>query len=377
MASEEKPSTLRARFAARYGIAEVEVFDILKATAFKVKDGEASDAQLTALMIVADQYKLNPFTKEIYAYPDKQNGIVPVVSLDGWTRIINEHPAFDGIQFAYAPDMVANFEGLKKPLHEWVECVIYRKDRTHPIIIREYAEECYRPPFVGKSQFNNGGTYEVPGPWQSHPRRMLRHKSQIQCARIAFGFAGLYDEDEAARIIDMGAADEVPGAGRAADLMPRAITDDPTPTANFTTATRAPAAETVTTTQAATAKPATGATGQHTDPDFTAAPNRFDRPAGTRSAPARKTAAAARTSASPPPPDDGDATQAAMFEEPPAGNEPPPPADPVSPSMLNVLKRKLDIAGKTEVDLRAKWGFGLDGVTKANFGDVQKWASGQ
>src|ERR1700685_3164283 len=90
--SEEKQSSLRARFAARYGIAEVEVFDILKATAFKVKDGEATDAQLTALMIVADQYKLNPFTKEIYAYPDKQNGIVPVVSVDGWTRIINEHP---------------------------------------------------------------------------------------------------------------------------------------------------------------------------------------------------------------------------------------------------------------------------------------------
>lgn len=29
---------------------------------------------------------------------------------------------------------------------------------------------------------------------------MLRHKAMIQCARIAFGFTGIYDEDEAQRI---------------------------------------------------------------------------------------------------------------------------------------------------------------------------------
>jgi len=31
---------------------------------------------------------------------------------------------------------------------------------------------------------------------------MLRHKALIQCARIAFGYAGFYDEDEAQGIID-------------------------------------------------------------------------------------------------------------------------------------------------------------------------------
>jgi TRAP-type uncharacterized transport system substrate-binding protein len=31
---------------------------------------------------------------------------------------------------------------------------------------------------------------------------MLRHKTLIQGARIAFGFAGIYDEDEAKRIIE-------------------------------------------------------------------------------------------------------------------------------------------------------------------------------
>ncbi len=36
---------------------------------------------MAALMIVADQYGLNPFTREIFAFPDKQNGIVPVVGV--------------------------------------------------------------------------------------------------------------------------------------------------------------------------------------------------------------------------------------------------------------------------------------------------------
>ena len=379
--SEEKQSSLRARFAARYGINEGEVFDILKATAFKVKEGEATDAQLTALMIVADQYKLNPFTKEIYAYPDKQNGIVPVVSVDGWTRIINEHPAFDGLEFTYPDTMVSGFVGLKKPLHEWTECIIYRKDRSHPIIVREYAEECYREPFTGKSQYGNGGTYTVDGPWQSHPRRMLRHKAQIQCARIAFGFAGIYDEDEAARMIDMGAADEVQGAGRAPDFMPRALADDPSPSANFTGAT-VREAEPVKAVQS-TATRTKDARQVEGGADFTAAPNRFDRPdpATTKAQPARKTTAARSTKAAPADAPADAPPQTTMFvDEPAAGAM---PADAAAASqvipenMARILGRKMEIAGKTDVDLKAKFGVTLAGVTKALFADVQKWVTGE
>ena len=31
---------------------------------------------------------------------------------------------------------------------------------------------------------------------------MLRHKAMIQCARLAFGFGGIYDQDEAERIVE-------------------------------------------------------------------------------------------------------------------------------------------------------------------------------
>ena len=162
-------TTLTGQLAQRFNLGGgEELLSTLKQTAFK---GQVTDAQMTALLIVANQFGLNPWTKEIYAFPDKNGGIVPVVGVDGWARIINEHPQFDGMDFE------ANEESCT--------CVIYRKDRSRPIRITEYMSECKK----------QGG-----GPWQSHPKRMLRHKAMIQCARLAFGFGGISDEDDAERI---------------------------------------------------------------------------------------------------------------------------------------------------------------------------------
>lgn len=174
-----------------------ELYQVLKSTAFK---GEVTDAQLSALLIVSKQYGLNPWTKEIYAFPDKKNGIIPVVSVDGWARIINSHPAFDGMDFSFSEEMVA-MDGANSKAPAWTECVIHRKDRSHPTIIREYLDEVYKAPFKPKD-----GGYTVAGPWQSHPKRFSRHKAMIQCARMAFGFGGIYDDDEADRIASSGGA---------------------------------------------------------------------------------------------------------------------------------------------------------------------------
>ena len=183
----QKKSTLTGKFAAKFNVDEQEVMNILKSTAFKQRDGNPpSDNQMMALMIVADQYGLNPFVKEIYAYPDKSNGIVPVVGVDGWSRIMNDHPQMDGIEFRYSDETVTH---KSKNCHVWIECVITRKDRSKPIVVREYFDEVVR-----NANFAT--------PWDTHPKRMHRHKAEIQCARIAFGFAGIYDEDEAERILE-------------------------------------------------------------------------------------------------------------------------------------------------------------------------------
>lgn len=186
--------SLVQKFAHRFSIDPGQLLPILKATAFQVKGAEVTNEQMAALLVVADQYGLNPFTKEIFAFPDKQNGIVPVVGVDGWSRIINDHPQADGIEFRYAEEIL-NLPDAQ-PCPAWCEVVIYRKDRGHPVIVREYLEECYRPAF----QRQDGS--KVKGPWQTHTRRFLRHKTLIQGARIAFGFGGIYDEDEATRIVE-------------------------------------------------------------------------------------------------------------------------------------------------------------------------------
>lgn len=203
-----KTPSLMEKFASKFAIDQDKLLTTLKATAFKVKDKEVSNEQMTALLIVADQYQLNPFTKEIFAFPDKQNGIVPVVSVDGWARIINEHGALDGIDFRYSDKSVTMKNA--KPCPEWCEVVIKRKDRAQPIVVREYLDEVFRD-------------LEYSNPWRTHTKRFLRHKTLIQGARIAFGFAGIYDDDEAERILEAHAV-EGTVTGRTVEVeQPKAI----------------------------------------------------------------------------------------------------------------------------------------------------------
>lgn len=144
----------------------------LKSTLLNTVFKGAKDDEFVALVIVANEYQLNPLTKEIYAFPAKGGGIVPLISVDGWISIMNRHPMFDGIEFNDIPDADGNLIAI--------ETVIYRKDRTRPIKVTEYLDECKRNT----------------EPWNKGPARMLRHKSLIQCNRIAFGFSGVFDPDD-------------------------------------------------------------------------------------------------------------------------------------------------------------------------------------
>jgi phage recombination protein Bet len=178
----------------KFGVEPSRLLATLKATAFKQKDGrEPTNEQMMSLLVVADQYGLNPFTKELYAYPDR-NGIIPVVGVDGWSRIINANPEFDGMEFQPSEQMV-EMDGAK-PAPASMTCVIYRKDRGHPVAVTEYLDEVYRPPFKTRQ-----GAI-IKGPWQTHTKRLLRHKAMIQACRLAFGLVGIYDQDEAERIVE-------------------------------------------------------------------------------------------------------------------------------------------------------------------------------
>lgn len=126
---------------------------------------------MIAFLTVANRYNLDPFRREIYAFP--QDGkIVPVVGVDGWARIANDNPAYDGCEFS--------FEHSDQGALVSVEARIYRKDRSHPTCVREYLDECKR---------------NTP-PWNNMKHRMLRHRGFIQGIRLALGVSGIIDEDE-------------------------------------------------------------------------------------------------------------------------------------------------------------------------------------
>ena len=163
----KRPSALEV-MAGRLNISAQGLKNTLMATVFK----GAKDDEFASLIIVANEYNLNPLLKEIYAFPAKVGGIVPMVSVDGWCRIMNDHAQFDGIDFEDKPD--ANGELYA------IEATIWRKDRTRPTKVTEYLEECKRNT----------------DPWRTSPARMLRHRALMQCARYAFGFSGILSDDE-------------------------------------------------------------------------------------------------------------------------------------------------------------------------------------
>jgi len=149
------------------------------ATVKTVAPAEANATDILAFLIVANEYKLNPLTREIWLLKNKHGKILPVVSVDGWINLAKNHPHYGGMC------MIVGVEDKD----EYVETTMWDKRfPDKPITVREYMSECNR---ASEDNYN---------PWNKWPKRMLRHKSLIQCARYAFGFSGIYDPDEANRI---------------------------------------------------------------------------------------------------------------------------------------------------------------------------------
>lgn len=196
----------------RFGM-EPQAFEAtVRATCMKTRPGDPppTKEEFAAFLLVAKEYGLNPLTKEIHAFTQKGGGIVPIVSIDGWVNLINSHPKCDGFEFTYEHDGKGDLVSIT--------CRIFRKDRSRPVEVTEYLSECIR------------GTE----PWKMK-HRMLRHKALIQCARYAFGFAGIYEEDEAERILQ--AKDITPPAAAALPPAP----PPPPPEEDLESAAAAPA----------------------------------------------------------------------------------------------------------------------------------------
>ena len=190
-------SPLFKNFADQYQLTPKAMVDTLLQTVFPhgERDPQPTWAQLAMFMSVAQQYKLNPFTRQIYAFPDKNGGVVPIVPIDGWVSLIQREKAHDGLKFTYHWDDGTNTDGPMPPKVDGkavkiaaITAIIYRKDQQHTTEVTEFLSECFRNT----------------NPWQTMTIRMLRHKALMQCGRYAYGLGGIYDEDEARDIIQGG-----------------------------------------------------------------------------------------------------------------------------------------------------------------------------
>ena len=145
-----------ARAAAGLGIDEEE----LKAWIDLQMDVPAKT--ILSLLRMMQNLHLDPLCDEIgfTQYDDGQWQVF--ITIEGCSKLLNQHPQFNGLVFNQADTLI---DGVP----EWMECTIYRKDRTVPTTVREYLTEVR-----GENPI-----------WQKMPRRMLRHRALQQCVRLA------------------------------------------------------------------------------------------------------------------------------------------------------------------------------------------------
>lgn len=201
-------NSLVGRMAAEYGVDKAKLYSTLANSIFaqggKDRNGSyqvktPTPEEMMSLLIVADRFKLDPFTKQIFAFSSRGK-VVPIVSVDGWLALLNRQSDYDGLTVEFSNDLV-EIGGVKLP--EFCRVSIHRKSLTRPVVISEYATEVFQPTEV----------------WKKYPRRMMRHKAIIQCARIAFSISGIYDREEAENIVAGAGEDviDVPVSGSASD----------------------------------------------------------------------------------------------------------------------------------------------------------------
>ena len=189
-AVSKKTMGLTETLASKFNMDWESFLNTFKATVFKSCDKVPSNEEVAMMMLVCKQYELNPFVGQVFAFKAKNGAIVPVVGIDGFTTIAERSKDYNGFEMTFSENNVL-IEPIAKPCPEWCEVKVYRRNQDHPTVVREYLDEVYVAP---------RGEKKWAGAWQSHTKRMLRHKTLIQAFRLTFAITGIYDEDEAHRI---------------------------------------------------------------------------------------------------------------------------------------------------------------------------------
>ncbi len=138
---------------------------------------------------------LNPLLKQIYGFVSRGK-LAIVVSIEGWNAIANRSPQFDGCSFEFGPVTVRdlsysktsynhgqktnNMVTVKRSVADWIKCIVYRKDRSHPVCVTTFFDEAY----TGSE------------PWATMPMHMLQNRAFVNAVRKAFNVSAYSDDDK-------------------------------------------------------------------------------------------------------------------------------------------------------------------------------------
>ena len=89
---------------------------------------------ILTLLRMMQSLHLDPLSEEIGFTQYDDGHWQVVITIEGCSKLLNQHPQFNGLVFNQADTLV---EGVP----EWIECSIYRRDRIMPITVREYLME--------------------------------------------------------------------------------------------------------------------------------------------------------------------------------------------------------------------------------------------
>ncbi len=129
----------------------------------------ATPAQLTMFLEVCRSTGLNPFLKEIWYVAEK--GLI-MAARDGYLRVANENPQFDGIETRVERD--------EKQVPIKAVCTVWRKDRKHPVICEAYFNE-----------------YNKTSPvWKQYPSAMISKVAEVLALKRSFAINGVVTEEE-------------------------------------------------------------------------------------------------------------------------------------------------------------------------------------
>lgn len=153
-----------------------------------------SQMDVFTFLVNCKQLHLNPLAKQIYGFVSKGR-VVNIISIEGFTEIANRHPQFDGFEFEFGPtaekDLTytkttydkVSYQSQKQLIHvtrkvaEWIKCIIYRKDRQHPVSVTTFFDE------------SNSGSE----PWATKPMQMLQNRAFANAVKRAFNVNGYFE----------------------------------------------------------------------------------------------------------------------------------------------------------------------------------------